>query len=102
VTTRRRPSGIEGIRRGAGMVSARPGATAERSPALAEVPIRPEKPVRITLDLSPAVHRALRDFAADTGPGVSAAETLRAMIAVTVADKGVSAEVREQIRQARA
>jgi hypothetical protein len=55
----------------------------------------------MTLDLTPEAHRALRDFAADTGPGVSAAEALRAMIAVS-GRPDFGAKVREQIRAARA
>ena len=95
----RNPGSVASLRRGLG----KPGPELPATPAVpaVTVPPRPEKPVRITLDLTPAAHRALRDFAADTGAGVSAAAALRAMIAVTIADQGIAAEVREKMRQAR-
>lgn len=64
-------------------------------------------PARVTLNLPPQLFRDLSRWADDAAddldvPRVGIQDAVRAMIAVTVADKGVAAEVREQIRQARA
>jgi hypothetical protein len=63
------------------------------------------KPHRVTLDLDPATFKDLDRWVAATAAEldgrVTLAEALRAMIAVVCADKGVTAEVREHIRQAR-
>lgn len=95
----KRPSTVTGLRRGVGTVPAvqsddgigRP----ENIGTLA--PPRPEKPVRITLDLDQATHRALRQFAADTGPGVSAAKVLRALLAELDEGPNLAARVRARI-----
>ena len=64
-------------------------------------------PVRVTLNIPPALYRELSRWAeaaaADLDvPRVGIQDAARAMIAVTVGDKGITAEVREHIRQARA
>jgi hypothetical protein len=63
-------------------------------------------PARVTLNLPPRLFRELSRWADDAAadldvPRVGIQDAVRAMIAVTLADKGVTAEVREHIRQAR-
>lgn len=65
------------------------------------------KPVRITVDLTPADYRQLREWAESAAadldlPKLAIADVVRAMITVVSVDSGIGAEVRERIRQARA
>lgn len=62
------------------------------------------KPVRITVDLSPAAYRQLTDWSAEAAkeldiPRLSIADAVRAMVRATAADKGVSAMVTDLIRR---
>jgi len=106
MSERKKPSGIDGIRRGV----ANPGPVPEPVtgpvypaelrpvPAAKRVsarPARPVKPVRVTLDLDPAVHLFLREFA--TAAGVKASPVLRALLAELKADKQLAERVRGRV-----
>jgi hypothetical protein len=98
----KRPSSVTGMRRA--MTSERPDPVVQTegvpvSPVLS-VPSRGEKPVRITLDLSVAVHRMLKQFAAESGAGVSAASVLRALLAELGSDPDLAGRVRGRIWEA--
>jgi len=58
-------------------------------------PVRPVKPVRVTLDLDPAVHLFLREFA--TAAGVKASPVLRALLAELRADPKLADRVRGRV-----
>jgi predicted GIY-YIG superfamily endonuclease len=62
---------------------------------------RPEKPVRMTLDLTSAQHLALRTFVASAGAGGSAANVLRALLDELQADPELATRVCARIWAAR-
>ena len=77
-----------------------------RSAATAPTPqARPEpvpqqtRPVRITLDLDPARHRALRQYALDQR--VQASRVLRALLDLLETDPTVAAEVTDRLARER-
>lgn len=88
----KRPSAVDGLRRGAG--TARPEVNREAeaaaitegsTPAQQQVreilkPSRPEKPVRFTLDLDQERHAFLKSFALECGAGVGGAQVMRALL----------------------
>jgi hypothetical protein len=82
VNATKRPSAVDGLRRGMGTVQDRPAAAASPSPPTAGVtlPPRPEKPVRFTLDLDQDRHAFLKSFALECGAGVGGAQVLRALL----------------------
>jgi len=106
----RKPSTVAGLRRGLGPLPS--DSPAEIGNAIADLPVPAKpaghiKPARVTLNLPPQLFRDLSRWADDSAadlnvPRVGIQDAMRAMIAVTVADKGIGAEVREHIRRARA
>lgn len=74
----------------------------EDAPAAGQTAIR-TKPVRITVDLSPEVYRQLTAWTAHAAaeldvPKLPLADTIRSMVRLVAADKGISAELVDQIR----
>jgi predicted GIY-YIG superfamily endonuclease len=60
-------------------------------------PPRPEKPVRITIDLSSEDHLALRKYIASAGVGGSAAKVVRALLSELRDDPELASRVRARI-----
>lgn len=96
----RKASTVDGIRRGAGTANSPTSTPMERGFEVEHgAPAREPKPVRMTLDLDQATHRMLRDFAADSGAGVSAAKVLRALLAELAEGPNLAARIRARIWQ---
>lgn len=98
---RARASTVAGLRRG---VTGAPAAA--NPPTTTPVVEVGGKPARVTLNLPPDLYRQLAAWTTDAAgdlnvPRVGIQDAMRAMIAVTVTDKGIGAEVREHIRRAR-
>lgn len=89
--TPRKPSAVQGLRRGVGSVQADSlsKTTVKNSPQRgrdltpefdSERPPRPEKPVRFTLDLDQERHAFLKTFALECGAGTGGAAVMRALL----------------------
>lgn len=80
--TTKKPSAVQGLRRGVGANQAEPAPqpeTANRA-HVGDLPPRPEKPVRFTLDLDQERHTFLKAFALECGAGVGGAQVMRALL----------------------
>lgn len=104
--TRRGTGGVAGLQRGAGTKPLSEKRVSEMTDdevrQLATPAVR-TKPVRITLDLDPALYKELTGWANEAAakaelPRLSLARSLRAMIRVTLADHGIAAVVVDQAR----
>jgi hypothetical protein len=95
----KRPSSVAGLRRG--VASPATAAAVPAAPVPADPPRRPrpEKPVRFTLDLDPAHHRFLREYA--DRAEARASEVMRALLDELAVDEDLAARVRDRIWQAR-
>ena len=81
----KRPSAVDGLRRGVGAEQQAAELIEGTTPAQQRVreavqPPRPEKPVRFTLDLDSERHAFLKTFALECGAGVGGAQVLRALL----------------------
>jgi len=91
VSATKRPSAVDGLRRGAGTARSetdREAAAGQATPPnpyleadLRNVPPdRPPKPVRFTLDLDQERHAFLKSFALECGAGIGGAQVMRALL----------------------
>ena len=97
----KRPSAVDGLRRGAGTV---PQVRSDDSIGRQEdigtlVPPRPPKPVRVTLDLTQPLHQFLKTWAAHRG--VRGAQVLRALLEELETDPDLAIRVRERAQAAK-
>lgn len=96
----KRPSAVDGLRRGVGTPQVRSDDSIGRQEDIGRLsPPQPVKPVRFTLDLEPELHQFLKVFAAETGRKVGGAQVLRALLGELQADPDLAARVRARIWQ---
>lgn len=105
----KRPSAVEGMRRGVGSSHAEAGQATPPNPYLeADLrnapPARPPKPVRVTLNIPPELYRELRKWtnsAADEigAPQVSQQDAMRAMLTAAVLDQSIGLVVLDLLRR---
>jgi hypothetical protein len=78
------------------------GATAEPDPVSSRVPRT--RPVRVTVELSPMEHKALRQWCAQTAadldlPVVAGAEVFRALLSLMRGDQAMADQVRAELER---
>lgn len=78
------------------------GAQQEGNPASTSTDAVRTTPVRVTVDLAPATHSALKRWAADTAeatgqPGVSNQAVLRALVQQLLTDPNLAHTIRQQV-----
>jgi hypothetical protein len=70
-------------------------------PPRPDLPPRPPKPVRFTLDLDQERHAFLKRFALECGPGVGGAQVMRALLDELAEGANLPMRVRARIQQQR-
>lgn len=117
MTATRRPSTVAGLRRGVGTASPpeRTATAAELADehahfaaarAAAPAPTAPRsKPVRMTIEITPQMHRQLTAWTHELMldldlTRITMSDAVRAMITLTATDPEVSAKVRDLVQQA--
>jgi hypothetical protein len=93
----KRPSSVTGLRKGIGTVPA--AAVPEDHSRVNDLPPRPEKPIRYTLDLDRERHRYLKEYALQIE--ANASEVVRELLDELRHDPHLSALIRDRIWQHR-